>query len=102
MARPTSLFDPFASINQAYGKLRDLTVTKKFAPKNRASSINHYAVGFVREVAAQILENEAVDKIIKKYGGRGKWESADDILKFTPELVKEVIESGKLSEIDFA
>jgi hypothetical protein len=82
--------------------LRELTVTKNFAPKGRASSINHYAVGFVREVAAQILEAEKVDRILEGYGGRAKWKSANDILKFTPELVKEVIDSGKLSELDFA
>lgn len=102
MPRPISLFDPFSLINQAYGKIRVLTVLENLATKDRPSSINHYAVGFVREVTAQILEAEKVEHILEKHGGCGVWESANKILKFTPELVKEVIESGKLSEIDLA
>ena len=37
-----------------------------------------------------------------KHGGRGVRRTASPLLRFTPELVTEVIESGKLSEHEFA
>lgn len=101
MPRPISLFDPYTSINQAYGKLRELAVPD-FAEKGRASSINHFAVGFVREIAAEVLDADIVKLILAPYGGRGAWESANLLLKFTPKLVESVISSGKLTEAEFA
>lgn len=102
MARPVSLFDPYSQINQAYGRLRCLVVERDFAPKDRAACINHFAVGFVREIAAEVLDADRVELILAPYGGRGAWESANPLLKFTPILVESVISSGRLTEAEFA
>lgn len=102
MARPISLFDPYNQVNQAYGDLRRLIVDKGLAPKGRAASVNHYAVGFVREIAASVLDAGTVEEVLGPYGGRGVWESANPLLKFTPLLVEAVISSGRLTEAEVA
>lgn len=102
MARPISLFNPYNQVNQAYGDLRRLIVDKGLAPKGRASSVNHYAVGFVREIAASVLDAGTIEEILGPYGGCGVWESANPLLKFTPLLVEAVISSGRLTETEVA
>ena len=102
MARPVSLFHPYNQINQAYGKLRQLVVTKELAPEDRSARINHFAVGFVRQIAAEVLDAETIESILAPYGGRGAWESGGPLLKFTPKLVEAAISSGRLAETEIA
>ena len=68
---------------------------------NRGASIEQYALGFIRDIAAAHLSKERIQSILGQFSDRKIWNSANYIQSFVPLIVREVIDSGKLTAPQF-
>lgn len=98
MPRPTALFRPYHLVNQAYGQLRAWTVESNFAHKERSSCIDQFAIGFIRDTTVTYLDPDKVAEILSRHGGRGRWKMSCHLSRFTPEFVREALQSHMISE----
>ena len=71
------------------------------AGKNNGASVEQYALGYIREIAAQHLPSEKVSEILAKVSAKKIWESTNPMQIFVPNLVREVIDSGQLTAPQF-
>ena len=65
------------------------------------SSIEQYALGFIRDIAAANLSKEKGQGILSRFSDRKIWSSASHMQHFVPLMVKEVIDSGNLTAPQF-
>lgn len=73
-----------------------------YAPENnRGSSVEQYALGYIREIAAQHLPEEKVKEILARFSDRKIWKSATHMQAFVPALVREAIDSEGLTAEQF-
>lgn len=101
---PTRFRSICPHINQAYGDLRNVVRAMGYVDESkgpRGSSIEQYALGFIRDIAAAHLSKEKVQGILSRFSDRKIWSSASHMQDFVPLMVKEVIDSGTLTAPQF-
>lgn len=99
---PTRFLKICPHINEAYAILRKVVKELGYVPAgNNGSSVEQYALGYIREIAAQHLPSEKVSEILAKVSAKKIWESAGPMQIFVPILVREVIDSGHLTAPQF-
>jgi hypothetical protein len=99
---PTRFLRICPHINRAYAALRIQVKDMGYVPQgNNGSSVEQYALGFIREIAAAHLSKEKVQAILSRLSDRKIWSSASHMQHFVPLMVKEVIDSGNLTASQF-
>jgi hypothetical protein len=99
---PTRFLKICPHINRAYAALRIQVKDMGYVPQgNNGSSVEQYALGFIREIAAQHLPGGKVREILSRLSDRNIWSSTSHMQVFVPVLVREAIASGGLTAPQF-
>jgi hypothetical protein len=99
---PTRFLKICPHINGAYATLRKVVKEEGYVPPgNNGSSVEQYALGYIREIAARYLPDEKIRQILGRLSDKNIWSSAGPMQSFVPLLVQEVIDSGKLTSPQF-
>ncbi len=99
---PTRFLAICPHINEAYAELRVQVKDMGYVPQgNNGSSVEQYALGYIREIAAQHLPVAKVEEILAELSNKNIWSSAGHMQVFVPVLVREAIASGGLTAGQF-